>query len=92
MGAPARRLPLAAGAAITGRGAYRGFTIRETAAAAATVRLFDNASAASGGLLATISLASGGSREIIDGDGVWFDNGVFVEIVAGTVEGSIFVG
>jgi hypothetical protein len=88
MNAPARGLALAAGAAITGVGAFRGFTVRETAAAVASFRIWDNATAASGRLLATVSLAANASEQF-ETDLV-YANGLFVEIVAGTVEGSIF--
>lgn len=91
MGAPARRLPLVAGAAIAGRGTFRGFTVRETAAAAATVVVHDGASA-TGAILAAITLPASGSQTVLDPEGVWFTDGVFVEVVSGTVAGSIFVG
>lgn len=91
MGAPARRLPLTAGAATTARGEFRGYTVRETAGAAATVRIHDGASA-TGVLLATIALTANQSQTVLDGAGVYFDGGVFVEVVTGTVEGSVFVG
>jgi hypothetical protein len=72
---------------------YRGFSIRETSgSAAAVVRLFDNASAASGTVLDEISLASGESvREWYEG-GIWAVNGIYVDVVSGAVAGSVRVG
>lgn len=90
MGAPARRLPLAAGAAIAGRGSFRGFTVRETAAAAAVVVVHDGPSA-TGAVLAAITLPASGSLTVMDPEGVFFADGVFVEVVSGAVSGSVFV-
>lgn len=68
---------------------YGGYTIRETAGAVATVRIYDNASAASGTLLATISLAANESRDVQHPVGIRADRGVYVDVVAGAVEGSV---
>lgn len=89
MRAPARRYPLSAGTAFTGQGSYRGFTVRETAAAAAVVKIHDGTSA-TGALLAAINLAANGSAHF-DCD-VRFSTGVFVEVASGTVEGALFIG
>lgn len=79
-------------AAFAARCVYAGFTIRETAGSTAVVQIFDNASAASGVLLDTISLAASESaREFYPG-GIFAVNGVYVEIVSGTVEGSVRIG
>jgi hypothetical protein len=75
---------------ITGVGYYKGVTIRETAAAVATVRIYDGVSAA-GTLLETIALAANESKNYSYHEGRTFLTGVFVSIVAGTVEGSVFV-
>lgn len=74
-------------------GVYRGFALRETAGAIATVRIYDNASAASGTLVDTISLAANesGSAWYADG-GIRLTAGLYVKIVAGAVEGSLRVG
>lgn len=67
---------------------FRGLTLCETGASTAHVRVYDNASANSGTLLASIKLASGGSTDL--------DcyrkavNGIRVDIVSGTVEGAVF--
>lgn len=76
----------------TGPAVYRGITLRETAGAVATVRVFDGTSAA-GTLLQTISLAANESRDDwYTGGGLWARTGIYVSIAAGTVEGSIRVG
>jgi hypothetical protein len=72
--------------------AYRGFTIRETAGAVAVVRIWDNASAASGVVLEEISLAANESARELYLPGVWAANGVFVQVVSGTVVGSVRIG
>lgn len=71
-------------------GVYRGFSVRETAGAAAVVRIFDN-TAASGTLLEEISLAANESaREFYIG-GVPTVIGIFVQVVSGAVTGSVRV-
>lgn len=72
----------------TGRGTYGGYTIRETAGATAVVRIWDNTSA-SGTLLETFALAANGSAAQEYNWGVAAQTGIYVEIVSGTVEGSI---
>lgn len=75
-----------------GSGIYLGFSVRETAGSTATIRVYDNASAASGTLLDSIQLAANESaREWYPG-GIWFSAGVYVDIVSGAVEGSVRVG
>lgn len=76
-----------------GSGRYMGVALRETAGAAAVVRIYDNASAASGTLLDAIDLAANASADPWYGPGgIWFANGVYVKIVSGAVEGSVRVG
>ena len=86
--APARRVPLAAGVAFNGNGAYRGFTVRETAAVVASFRIHEGLSA-TGTLLAAVSLPASGSVQF--DTNVAFNGGLFVEVVAGTIEGGIFI-
>lgn len=76
-----------------GRTFYRGFSIRETSgSASALVRIYDNASAASGTVLDEVSLVAGESaREWYD-SGIWADAGVYVDVVSGAVAGSVRVG
>lgn len=86
-------MPSASGQIKPTPGTYHGFTVRNTSASAvATIRIWDNLNAASGTLLDTVQLqASESARE-------WYERGersmigVYFEIVAGAVEGSIRVG
>lgn len=76
-------------AVLVAPGYYAGVTVRETAGAVAVVRIWDNASAASGTILATVSLAANGSfSEFVPG-GIRAVNGIYVEKVSGTIEGSV---
>lgn len=69
---------------------YRGFSVRETTGAAtALIRIWDNATAASGLLLDVIALvANESARENYD-TAKTATAGIFVEIVSGAVAGSI---
>jgi hypothetical protein len=69
---------------------YRGFSIRETAGSTATLRVYDNTSA-SGTLLDTISLAPGESVREDYASGIEATIGIFVDILTGTIEGSLRV-
>lgn len=73
---------------------FSGFAVRETGGAAgATVRIWDHASAATGTLLEVIRLAPNESaREHYGDGGIWATKGIFVELVAGAVEGAVRVG
>ena len=72
---------------------YRGFTVRETSGSAtALVRIFDNASAASGTVLDEIALNSGESAREWYESGVWATSGIYVDVVSGAAAGSIRVG
>lgn len=84
-----RGITLGAGQLVLSSGALREVTIRETAGAAATVRLFDNTSG-SGLLLGTYGLAANQSLLDTCSNPRRFTNGVFA-VITGTVEGSIFV-
>lgn len=90
MSAPARRYPLTAGAKHTGAATFSGLTVRETSGSAAAVVKVHDGVTASGDLLAVVALAAGESSTIVDVD-VYAVVGVFVEIVSGAVEGSVFV-
>lgn len=70
---------------------YRGITLRETAGAAAEVRVFDNDTAASGTLLATIGLAADESFDALCPSGIRAQNGIYVEVVSGAIEGAVRV-
>jgi hypothetical protein len=72
---------------------YRGFTIRETAGAAAVVVLYDNASAASGAILEEIALAPlESAREFYPDGGVKTTAGIYLSVTSGAVVGSVRTG
>jgi hypothetical protein len=71
---------------------YLGFTIRETAGAAAVVRIFDNASAATGTVLEEISLNPGESARELYTAAIFVGAGIYVDVVSGSVSGSVRVG
>lgn len=71
---------------------YRGITVLNShASEAAAVRVYDNAEEASGTLLDAVGLVAGASTSLIY-DGIWASEGLYVEVVGGTVEGSIRIG
>jgi hypothetical protein len=76
----------------TGSAYLAGYTIRETAGAAAAVRIYDHESAASGVILAAVSLAADGSVDVMYPSSLRALRGVFVDVVSGAVEGSIRIG
>jgi hypothetical protein len=72
---------------------YGGFTVRETSGTAtAVVRVYDNASAASGTLLDEISLLASESAREYYPDTIVAQAGIYVDVVSGAVAGSIRVG
>lgn len=73
---------------------YCGFAVQETGGSnAATVRIYDNASGASGTLIDTVNLAAGGSEARMYDRGLWCENGIYVDVGGtGTVAGSIRIG
>jgi hypothetical protein len=76
----------------TGPGRYLGITVRETAGAVASVRVFDN-TAASGTVIDAVSLAANAAwTTYVAGDGLRVDTGIYVDIISGTVEGSVRLG
>lgn len=82
-------IAFAAGQLVTGAGALREVTLRETAGAVATVKLFDNTSG-SGTLIGTYGFLALQSIDISINNTRRFKTGIFA-VVTGTVEGSIFV-
>jgi len=93
MGAPANPVALTGldQQVAAGPGAlYAGFTIRETASAAAVVRVFDGTSS-SGVLIDEISLAGDDSARAFYADGIRCSGGVFVEVVSGDIAGSVLI-
>lgn len=88
----------AAAKGVTGSGAvspapctFRGLSLRDTSGATNTVDLFDNASAASGTVVATVQLAASGAQTINVPDGVRCANGLYLQ-ATGAVVGSVWVG
>lgn len=69
----------------------RGLSIHDTSAAGNTVKIYDNASAASGTLLFAYTLASGGTTPplTID-DGLRASAGLYLSCT-GSVEGSVWI-
>ena len=79
------------GAVYVGQCTLRGYAIASTAGA--TVVIYDNASAASGTILAQFVLAAGADRQADISDGVRCQNGLFISVTAtGPVQGHIRVG
>lgn len=70
---------------------YRGFRLRETAGAIATLVIWDNASAASGTVLDEIQFSAAESVRETYGPPQIAKNGIYIQVVAGTVAGSILV-
>lgn len=76
-----------------GPSTYLGIKVRETSAGACVLRIWDNASAASGKLLDIVVLASGGYVSQVLPIGIHVENGIFIERVSGTnYEGSVLIG
>lgn len=73
----------------SGAGTYRGIVLRETAGAVASFRLFDGTSAA-GTLVDAGNVAAGGNY--VRDTEIHFATGLFLDVVAGTVEGSVLIG
>ena len=94
MAAQSTPTPLAgagSGAVATTPGTLRGFWL--VTSAAATVTIYDNASAASGTVLAQWTTAGANADKEFDfADGVRFANGLYVNVSAGTVTGHVRVG
>lgn len=92
----ARAVPIGSAAGATKRprttaGALIGWSVRETAGAAATVVLRDGCDA-NGDVVAEISLAANGAQTIWLGPaGVNVSQGLYVDLVAGAVEGAAYL-
>lgn len=85
-----RSIPVTGSGLLTnGNGEYNGFSFRETGGVgAAVIRVREGS--ATGDLLDTINIPSGTSKsEHYGTQGVSVDEGIYVEIVSGTVEGCI---
>lgn len=86
--------PLAAagsGAVVANACTLRGFWL--VTSAAATITIYDNASAASGTVLAQWTTAGANADKEFDySDGVQCKNGIYVNVSAGNVTGHVRVG
>lgn len=82
--------PAASGQVINIAGRITWFSLRETSGAAAAVVRYYDGSGASGKLMAAISLqASESTREWVGNHGLPFGGGLYLQVVSGSVEGSI---
>ncbi|UUV34383.1 hypothetical protein NQK81_13310 [Amycolatopsis roodepoortensis] len=81
----------ASGAVASAPCTFRGLSIRDTSGAVNVVDLFDNASAASGTVVATVALAANGHAHVNVPDGVRCVNGLWLQ-AAGAVVGSVWTG
>lgn len=71
---------------------FRGCSIRDTSGATNTVKLYDNASAASGTVLLSVQLAANASvPPLALADGLRATSGLYLS-ATGAVEGSVWIG
>lgn len=93
-GAEARELANGVSARISfSAGQLAGFSVRETTGAAGAVLRFRDGQISEGGLLLTVSLNPGEStRDWFLPNGIGFVRGLSIEVVSGTIEGSVFLG
>jgi hypothetical protein len=84
-------LPAASGNLIGGACRYFGFSLRETAGAAALINLYSGSGTGSGELLDTIQFSANQSVREWYAPGGIAANGIYVELVSGSVAGSIRV-
>jgi hypothetical protein len=70
---------------------YAGFSVRETAGSTATVRVWDSATGATGAVMEEIALVAYESAREYYPAGITTSGqtGIYVEVVSGTVTGSI---
>jgi hypothetical protein len=78
----------AAGTLFTGPATIRGWSLR--ALTAMVLRLHDGTSG-TGVFLAEVALAAGVTETVMDPAGIHAQNGVFLELVSGTVEGCVYI-
>lgn len=82
----------ATGAVIARPCTFRGCSIRDTSGAGNTIKIYDNASAASGTVLMAVQLAANASVPPLSvADGLQAVNGLYLS-ATGAVEGSVWVG
>lgn len=87
---PSTAVAVSASAVVLGvAGVYRGFSLRETSGtASATIRIYNNASAASGTMVETVQLNPAESRSESLPVGITVA-GIYFSVVSGVVEGSV---
>ncbi len=75
-------------------GLVGGYSVRNTHAAnAATLALYDNASAASGTLIASMTLAAGEELDVVYSHAKKAQNGVYADFGGtGSIEGTVWIG
>jgi hypothetical protein len=79
------------GSVIRSPGTYRGIRVRDTSGSANTVTLYDNASAASGTVLATFVLAANAADGEDINDGMHVSAGIYLQST-GSLVGCVRVG
>lgn len=79
------------GVVLSGRGVLRGYSFRETSGTAAAVLRVRAGFNATANLIASVSLVAGESvRDYFGESGLRADTGLYVEVVSGVVEGSVW--
>lgn len=92
MAAQASAVPAAAGVVVGGPCTLRGLSIRDTSNAVNTIKIYDNASAASGTILFSYQLAALAAVPPLSiDDGVRAVAGLFMTATGG-IEGSVWIG
>jgi|ERR1044072_3123782 len=77
----------------TGRNVIKGMTIREVAGTPAAARINIRDGSVSGPILLAINLvASESVRDWFAPDGIRVNTGIYLQVLAGTVEGAIYIG
>lgn len=90
--ADAIEIPAASRLLIRGRCLLKGWAVRETAGVTNARLALRDGTTASGRRIVPISLlANESTRDWLSEEGIAFEQGVFFELVAGTIEGSVWV-
>lgn len=75
----------------SGVSVLRGWTIRETSGAAVARVKMHAGNSTSGAVVGEVSLAANGAETIWLDDGIACAGGIYVDVITGAVEGSLFV-
>ena len=78
-------------AALARASVFFGFSLRDTSGSANTVTIYDNASAASGTVIASVAIAANGSQTLSIPNGLGLLNGLYIDTTAAVV-GSVWYG